>query len=153
VDHIYFEFTRRAAEARKQTREQIDAVAQGRVWTGQDALARGLVDRLGSYGDALNAAATRAKLPADYRVQYIEAEPGRLQQWLQRLGVTLDVQALAALAAPSAAWQGAMVALGLLPPVAAQMANELAWLGDLAARPQAPSQPYSAVTHCLCAAP
>jgi protease-4 len=153
VDHIYFEFTRRAAEARKQTREQIDAVAQGRVWTGQDALARGLVDRLGSYGDALNAAATRAKLPVDYRVQYIEAEPGRLQQWLQRLGVTVDVQALAALAAPSAAWQGAMVALGLLPPVAAQMANELAWLGDLAARPQAPSQPYSAVTHCLCAAP
>jgi protease-4 len=153
VDHIYFEFTRHAAAARKQTREQIDAVAQGRVWTGQDALSRGLVDRLGSYGDALQAAATRAKLPAGYRVQYIEAEPGRLQQWLQRLGVTVDLQALAALGAPSSAWQGAMVALGLLPPVGAQivtqMADDLAWLGDL--RPGAPAP--TAVAHCLCAAP
>jgi protease-4 len=146
IDHTYFEFTRRAAEARKQTREQIDAVAQGRVWTGQDALARGLVDRLGSYADALNAAAKRAQLPDGYRVQYFEAEPGRLQQWLQRLGVSLDVQALVA---PSASWQGAMVALGLLPPMAAQMAGELGWLGQLAERPQ----PYFAVTHCLCTAP
>ncbi len=153
VDHTYFEFTRHAAAARKQTPAQIDAVAQGRVWTGQDALARGLVDRLGSYGDALNAAATRAKLPAGYRVQVIEAEPGRLQWWLQRLGVTLDVQTLAALGAPSSAWQGALVALGLLSPmtapIAAQMADELAWLGDL--RPGA--RPLAAVTHCLCAAP
>ncbi len=152
VDHTYFEFTRRAAEARKQTREQIDAVAQGRVWTGQDALKHGLVDRLGSYGDALTAAAKRAQL-SDYRVHYIEAEPGRLQRWLQRLGVTLDVQALVA---PQAAWHGALVALGLLPPVAAvaaqvatQMADELAALGVMTARPQ----PLAAVTHCLCAAP
>jgi protease-4 len=149
VDHTYFEFTRRAAEARKQSREQIDVVAQGRVWTGQDALARGLVDRLGSYGDALASAAKRARLsegPEGYRVQYIEAELGRLQQWLQRLGVTLDVQALAGPAAP---WQGALVALGLLPPVTLQMADDLAWLGDLTARPQ----PLAAVAHCLCAAP
>ncbi len=146
VDHTYFEFTRRAAGARKQTREQIDAVAQGRVWTGQDALARGLVDRLGSYGDALNAAAQRAKLPEGYRVQYIEAEPGRLQQWLQRLGLGFDGQAGFGAAA---GLQGAMVALGLQPPLAAQMADELAWLGDIKARPQ----PFLAVTHCLCTAP
>ncbi len=145
VDHTYFEFTRRTAEARKQTREQIDAVAQGRVWTGKDALERGLVDRLGSYGDALAAAAKRAQL-TNYRVQYIEAEPGRLQMWLQRLGMNMDVQALAGV---PASLQGAMVAVGLLPPVAAQMADELAWLGAQAAR----QQPYAAVTHCLCAAP
>ncbi len=146
VDHTYSEFTRRAAEARKQTREQIAAVAQGRVWTGQDALKLGLVDRLGRTGDALDAAAKRARLLPGYRVQYIEAEPGRLQRWLQRLGLTLDVQALAG---PTSPWQGALVALGLLPPVAAQMADELAWLGELTARPQ----PLAAATHCLCAAP
>jgi protease-4 len=149
VDHTYFEFIRRAAAARKQTREQIDAVAQGRVWTGQDALARGLVDRLGSYGDALQAAAARVKLPAGYRVQYIEAEPGRLQQWLQRLGVGVDGRALTALTAASSTWQGAMVALGLLPPVAEQMADELAWLGEQGSKAQA----LAAVTHCLCTAP
>ena len=145
VDHIYFEFTRRTAEARKMTREQVDAVAQGRVWTGQDALARGLVDRLGSYGDALASAAKRAQL-TDYRVQVIEAEPGRLQRWLERFGVTLDVRALTSL---PGSLQGAMVAVGLLPPVTAQMADELAWLGTVTAR----TQPFAAVTHCLCTAP
>jgi hypothetical protein len=69
---------------------------------------------------------------------------------LQGRGVTRAVQARPA---PSAPWQGALVALGLLPPVAAQtaaqMADELAWLGGTAARPQ----PFAAVTHCLCVAP
>ena len=45
--------------------------------------------------------------------------------------------------------QGALVAMGLLPPGATQMADELAWLGNLQAR----RRPYEAVTHCLCAAP
>ena len=47
-------FTARAAQARKTTPDKIDAVAQGRVWSGAQALERGLVDRLGRYGDALS---------------------------------------------------------------------------------------------------
>ncbi|MGR6743502.1 S49 family peptidase, partial [Aeromonas veronii] len=47
VDHIYARFTGLAAQARKSTPEKIDAVAQGRIWTGNQALARGLVDRTG----------------------------------------------------------------------------------------------------------
>ena len=77
IDHIYADFTTRVAQARKTTPEKIDTVAQGRVWTGAQALSNGLVDRLGSYGDALDAAATRAKLPKGYRVTYIERQPGR----------------------------------------------------------------------------
>ncbi|HEU4373892.1 MAG TPA: signal peptide peptidase SppA, partial [Telluria sp.] len=53
INHIYSEFTTKAAAARKTTPEKIDAVAQGRVWTGVQAKERGLVDRLGSYRDAL----------------------------------------------------------------------------------------------------
>ena len=146
VDHTYFEFTQHAAAARKLTREQVDAVAQGRVWTGQDAKARGLVDRLGSYGDALQAARARARLPDDARIAYLEAEPGRLQRWLQRLGVNLDTGTLASL---PAGVQGSLVALGLMPPAASALADDLAWLGSLGT----PGRPDSALAHCLCAAP
>ena len=156
VDHTYFEFTRLAAGARKMTREQVDAVAQGRVWTGQDAKARGLVDRMGSYGDALKAAATRGKLTEGYRVTYLEAEPGRLQRWLERLGVDLAPGTLAAL---PAGLQGSLTALGLLPPAAAAMADDLAWLGALGT-PGKPGErralgtdAFGGVTHCLCTAP
>ncbi|HEX7437294.1 MAG TPA: signal peptide peptidase SppA, partial [Caldimonas sp.] len=62
IDHVYADFTAKVAQARKTTPEKIDAVAQGRVWSGAQAKERGLVDRLGSYGDALDAAAARAKL-------------------------------------------------------------------------------------------
>ena len=78
VDDVYGDFRQLVAGARKRTPEQIDAVAQGRVWTGAQAKERGLVDRNGSFADALNAAATRAKLPAGWRQQFLDREPGRL---------------------------------------------------------------------------
>ncbi|MDB5756053.1 MAG: signal peptide peptidase SppA, partial [Massilia sp.] len=74
INHIYSEFTTKAALARKTTPEKIDAVGQGRVWTGAQAKERGLVDRLGSYRDALASAAARARLKGDYRVAYIERD-------------------------------------------------------------------------------
>ena len=76
--------------ARKKSFDDIDAVAQGRVWAGVDAAQHGLVDHLGSYKDALNAAAKRAKLGDDYKVQYIEPPLG----W--REAIALQSQALAA---------------------------------------------------------
>ena len=70
VDHTYAEFIAKVAAARKRTPAQIDEVAQGRVWTGLQAHQRGLVDRLGSFGDALQAAAQRGKLPAPSAVTF-----------------------------------------------------------------------------------
>jgi protease-4 len=144
IDHIYFDFTSLVAAARKTTREQIDAVGQGRVWSGKDALARGLVDKLGSYGDALAAAARLGKLESGYRVQYVEAEPGRLDRLLQRLGATL-----ADVTGRPADLQGALAALGLAAPAATGIAQDLGWLAEVAER----KQPYAALTHCLCGAP
>lgn len=87
IDQIYGDFIARTAAARKRTPEQIAAVAQGRVWTGAQAKAHGLVDRTGSLADALSAAATRAKLPADARTVYFERTRSRMDQllgWLPR---------------------------------------------------------------------
>ena len=68
----YAEFIGKAASARGQTPEQIDAVAQGRVWSGAQAKERGLIDKLGGLDDAIAAAAARASLGKDYSVRYVE---------------------------------------------------------------------------------
>jgi protease-4 len=62
--HATYElFLSRVVEGRKSTRDKIDAVAQGRVWTGHQALERGLVDEIGGLERALQIAKDKAKLP------------------------------------------------------------------------------------------
>lgn len=70
----YNEFIGKVAAARGKTPEQIDAIAQGRVWSGTQAQERGLVDKLGGLQDAVAAAAARAKLGNNYSVRYVERE-------------------------------------------------------------------------------
>jgi protease-4 len=65
VDQFYQTFLDRVAEARGQTKEQIDAVGRGRVWTGQQALAVHLVDHLGGLREAIAAAREAGGLPDD----------------------------------------------------------------------------------------
>jgi protease-4 len=143
IDHIYAEFIGRVAKARKTTPEKIDAVAQGRVWTGAQALERGLVDRLGSYGDALDSAARRGQLaPTSYRVSYIERDPGNFSRLVGFFSGS--VAALVGVPADFG-WSAAA-----LPVVAARDAGrDLGWLADWAAR----GRPFDAVAHCLCGAP
>jgi protease IV len=89
VEHAYTTFIRQVAEAREKSVDEIDAVAQGRVWAGSDALSIGLIDKLGSYREALNAAAARASLGDDYEVEYIEPSLG----WRQALARQTQVLA------------------------------------------------------------
>jgi protease-4 len=74
VDHAYAQFLKRVADGRKKSVEEIDKVAQGRVWAGLDAQRIGLVDHLGGLKDATDAAAKLAELGADYQTDYIELE-------------------------------------------------------------------------------
>jgi protease-4 len=60
VEQGYDLFTTRCAEGRGMTQEQIDAIGQGRVWTGTMALERGLVDVLGGLDDAIDIAVNKA---------------------------------------------------------------------------------------------
>ena len=68
---IYDDFVEKAAESRKTTPEKIHAVAQGRVWTGQQARERGLVDALGGLDTAVAIAKERAKIPVDEDVELV----------------------------------------------------------------------------------
>ncbi|MGA9423007.1 MAG: signal peptide peptidase SppA [Rhodanobacteraceae bacterium] len=72
IERGYRQFVGRVAKARGRTPAEIDAIAQGRVWSGSQAKARGLVDHLGGLAEAIAAAARRAKLGTDYRTTYVE---------------------------------------------------------------------------------
>ena len=61
VEHIYKTFVSHVAQGRKMTFAQVDAIAQGRVWTGSDALKLGLIDTIGGLDDAINEAARLSK--------------------------------------------------------------------------------------------
>ncbi|MDQ2823708.1 MAG: signal peptide peptidase SppA [Pseudomonadota bacterium] len=141
INHVYSEFTTKAAAARKMPVAAVDAVGQGRVWTGAQAKERGLVDRLGSYSDALASAAKRARLGSDFRVTYIERQGSAFERVLQSFGISAS-QAI-----------NIQVKLGVLDGLplgtAATVANDMAFLSDIADR----KKPFAAVTHCMCELP
>jgi len=152
IGRVYTDFISKAAAARKTAPGKIDAVAQGRVWTGTQALERGLIDRNGAWSDALKAAAARAKLPEDARLRWMEREPGRLEQLAGffKSTVAASVQQALGLGAPGlpvSGLSGAAPAGGLLD-AGTQALQDLVWLHDLAQR----RRPFDAVVHCLCAA-
>jgi protease-4 len=91
VSRGYEEFLERVSTGRKKSRDQVDAIAQGRVWAGTDARRLGLVDQLGPFNDAARAAARRAKV-SDYALEFIEPE----LTWAQALAMQLK-SSLAAL--------------------------------------------------------
>jgi protease-4 len=68
---FYDDFVAKVAESRHKTAEEIDHLGQGRVWTGQQAKAVGLVDALGGLDRAVALAKERAKIPADSDVELV----------------------------------------------------------------------------------
>ncbi len=69
LDRIYADFTQKAAAGRKLPLEKLEAAAKGRVWSGEDAKAQGLVDELGGFATAIKLAKEAAKIPADADVR------------------------------------------------------------------------------------
>ncbi len=62
VERVYKTFVSRVAEGRKMTFAQVDSIAQGRVWTGSEAIKIGLVDKIGNLNDAIKEAASLSKI-------------------------------------------------------------------------------------------
>lgn len=71
LDAIYAAFVERVAAGRHLTTVEVDAVARGRVWTGEDAASRGLVDRLGGFREALACVRELVKLPPEHRLRLV----------------------------------------------------------------------------------
>ena len=71
IEHDYDDFISRVSTSRELEVDFVDSIAQGQVWTGEEAVANGLVDELGTLDDAIEAAAAIAELD-DYGYKYIE---------------------------------------------------------------------------------
>ena len=142
IDHGYEEFLAHVARARKMTRDQVDRIARGRIWSGEDAKGLGLVDQLGSLDQAVDSAAKRAKLPSGYRVLYVERE----KAFRERLAEVLFTGA-----------REAAQAGGLLPapatgpgPAAFSVSEALRGVQADLERLSRWNDPRGAYAHCLC---
>ncbi|EGR0902717.1 TPA: signal peptide peptidase SppA [Vibrio parahaemolyticus] len=96
IEHGYKRFISLVGSNRGMTVEEVDKVAQGRVWTGQDALSFGLVDQMGDFDDAVELAAKLANV-TDYGIYWVE-EPLSptelfLQEFMNQVKVSLGVDA------------------------------------------------------------
>jgi protease-4 len=141
IDRGYRQFIGKVAEARGKQSGEIDAIARGRVWSGQQALERGLVDELGTLDQAIKAAAAAAKLDADWRAVYVEKE---LTPWEQFVLQSMNSRAMTFI--------GERFGLSLptqwLPPTAL---GELARVQKLVLD-AAGKKPVAIYAHCECAA-
>jgi protease-4 len=87
INHGYDTFTGRVATGRHKTKAYIDSIGQGRVWTGEQALKIGLVDRLGNIDDAVKCAARMAHVKSYRLVSYPEQK-----SFLNKLGLTTSTE-------------------------------------------------------------
>ncbi|WP_224240555.1 signal peptide peptidase SppA [Hyalangium gracile] len=78
LDRVYADFTQRAAKGRNMPLEQLQSLAKGRVWTGEDAKANKLVDEVGGFPKALELAREAAKLSKDAEV-HVQVFPRKKQ--------------------------------------------------------------------------
>ncbi|PIV81962.1 signal peptide peptidase SppA [bacterium CG17_big_fil_post_rev_8_21_14_2_50_64_8] len=83
LSRFYERFLAKVAEGRHRTRDEIHAVAQGRVWTGNQGLEHGLVDRLGGLQDALGAARASIGLGPDEHIALVTY--GKQLTWMERM--------------------------------------------------------------------
>lgn len=86
VDKVYETFTSRVAEGRKLPIDSVLNVASGRVWTGEQALARGLVDEIGGLEEAIIYAAQLAELE-DYKIQEYPKKKSPIENIMEDFGM------------------------------------------------------------------
>lgn len=84
VEHAYNRFTGLVAEGRNIDVAKMESIAEGRVWTGQDAMDLGLVDAMGDFDDALATAALLADIE-EYNVYWVQEPLSPLQQFVQEM--------------------------------------------------------------------
>ncbi|HQN94231.1 MAG TPA: signal peptide peptidase SppA, partial [Prolixibacteraceae bacterium] len=93
VENVYSTFVSHVAEGRNMTYEQVDAIGQGRVWTGENALKLGLVDKLGNLDDAIAIAKNMAKLDT-YRVVKLPKETDPIEELMKGFSTKMKMSIL-----------------------------------------------------------
>jgi protease-4 len=120
MQSVYDLFVSRVADGRKLTRERVEEIAQGRIWSGKQGLDRGLVDQLGGVTDAIRQARKLAELPADAPVT-VEGDKDSLLEMLLVGPDADEEQVKQALAA----YQARSLVIRELPPSVRRYASAL----------------------------
>ncbi len=89
IEHGYHRFIKLVGDHRNMSLEAVDNVAQGRVWTGKDALKHGLVDQLGDFDDAVQAAAQLANMES-YNLYWVKEPLSPMEQFLEELSMSFN---------------------------------------------------------------
>ncbi|MGQ0548950.1 MAG: signal peptide peptidase SppA [Armatimonadota bacterium] len=108
IDEIYRVFVGKVASGRGKSVGDVEAIAKGRVWTGRQALERGLVDELGDFSLAVRRARELAGIPADTLISTVTVRPPRatpVPSAAQALAAALGPASGAVLAETVAAWR------------------------------------------------
>ena len=90
VENGYTQFVNLVARGREMMPEEVDAIAQGRVWIGEKALEIGLVDELGNLADAIAHAAELAEI-GDYRIHYLSTPLTPKQRLIKQLSESVEL--------------------------------------------------------------
>jgi len=93
INHGYDDFTKAVAAGRHKTQAYINSIGQGRVWTGEQAIKLGLVDRLGNINDAIVSAAKKAKL-SDYKLVEYPDQKSILEKFGSNFNVEMKTRAM-----------------------------------------------------------
>jgi len=140
IDEGYDDFLERVGKARKLSREQVDKIARGRIWSGEDAKGLGLVDQLGGLDQAVESAAKRAKLEKGYRVWYVEKEKTFRDTLMAMLATrALDAAVAAGWASEPLPSASALSVAGRLRALQADVERLARW-----------NDPHGVYAHCLC---
>ena len=137
INSGYQDFIGKVAASRKKTPEEIDGVGQGRVWSGSQALERGLVDQLGGLNDAIADAAKRADLGSDYQLVYVEKELSGFEKFMTSFAARARSMVSASIA-------DALLPGWMQPHVNGELARDMAILKGWEKRPMA------TYAYCFC---
>ncbi|HET8550263.1 MAG TPA: signal peptide peptidase SppA [Bryobacteraceae bacterium] len=102
MDLFYREFVSKAAQSRRVKYEQLEPLAQGRVWMGSQAKANGLIDEIGGIDKAIEVLKRKAKIPAGEQVRLVAYPPRRtiFDQWLRSTEPSVELNMLRSLVRP-----------------------------------------------------
>ncbi len=137
LDRVYADFTSKVADGRRIPKERVLEIAKGRIWSGEDAKALGLVDELGGFPEALALAKKAAKIPAseDVSVQLFPRKKTAFQTFMDALSPETPESS-----EQSAEAATAIRAIRLLQPLARQVRTATGQTGVLEMR-EVPGQP------------
>jgi len=151
IEHIYADFIGKVSATRKLELAKVDDLAQGRIWTGAQAVDHKLIDRLGSFSDAVDEARARvAKLEGakssdkELPIKYVGSKTSPFERFAQKFmgqfgwlaGEVIDLPTWSVMSGHSGPDALLLNTLG----------QDLAWLQTVIEK----KQPFGAVAHCLC---